>query len=462
MYYNERTRWQMRAMNVAFVVLFLATVGLLQWLSREYSLRFDLTQAGWHSLSEASIAVTKALAGPVRITAYASERGEQRRRIRETVAHYQRVKDDIALEFVDPDTAPEKVRAAGIQYDGELVIEYGEARETLPPQRLTEEHFTNLLQRLGRRGERWVVFLAGHGERSPEGPANFGLSTWAQELRARGYQTRAHALAEHPQLPQNTAVLVIAAPRTRLLPGEVKEIGAYLKRGGNLLWLHDPGPLYGLEPVAESLGIEFQPGAVVDPASAALTDNATAVIVSKYGNHPVVRQFGEEAVFPHIAGIASENEAGEAKNAEGWRSETLFDTRPGAWSETGALEGRVAYDAGRDIRGPLNLAVALTREVATTAAANDKREQRVIVVGDGDFLSNSFIANGGNLALGMSMINWLSRDDAYVNVPVRTAADRTLNFTPAAQIGIAVVFLFVLPLTFIGAGVTVWVSRRKR
>lgn len=467
MYHTPRTHWQLRVANLSFVVLFLLAVGLLQWLSREYHLRIDLTQAARHSLSEASIAVTERIKGPVRITAFASERGELRRVIRETVARYQRFKPDITLDFVNPDSEPEKVRSAGVTYDGELVFEFGDARETLSPQRLTEEHFTNLLQRIGRRGERWVVFLAGHGERSPNRQANFDVSTFAQELTKRGFRTRAHSLGEHPQLPQNTSVLVIAGPRTRLLPGELREISEYVKRGGNLLWLHDPGPLQGLERLAEQLGVEFQPGIVVDPATASITGSPTAVIVSRYGSHPVVRNFGEDTLFMHAAGVVAhgaerETDKPASRSATGWRSTVLFDTRPAAWSETGPVQGRVAFDAGKDIRGPLNLAVGFTREIGNEDGAASRREQRVIVVGDGDFLANTLIANGGNLALGLSMANWLSLDDAYVNIPVRTATDRTLNLSPAAQIAIVVVFLVLLPLGFIGTGVAVWWRRRKR
>jgi ABC-type uncharacterized transport system involved in gliding motility auxiliary subunit len=470
MYHTPRTHWQLRLINVSFVLLFLAAVGLLHWLSREYSLRLDLTEARRHSLSEASAAVLKTLTGPVRITAYASERGEVRRLIRDTVALYQRHKGDIELAFVDPDNSPEKVRAAGVTYDGELVFEYEGSRETLPPQRLTEEHFTNLLQRLGRRGERWLVFLSGHGERSPDRQANFDLSTWAKELRARGFKTREHSLAEHPQLPANTSVLIIAGPRSRLLAGELKEIDAYVRRGGNLLWLHDPGPLHGLEPLADILGIEFQAGVIVDPVSAGITNNVTAVVVTQYGGHPVVRNFAEATVFPHAAGVlAQSDEPGTArgrtkKAVDGWKAQPLLDTRPAAWSETGALTGRVEFDPGKDIRGPLNVAVALSRELPAEPAAGGaaRREQRVVVSGDGDFLSNTFIANGGNLALGMNTINWLSRDDAYVNVPVRTAPDRTLALSSGAQIAIAVGFLILMPLAFAGAGAAVWWRRRKR
>lgn len=448
MNHSPRTKWQLRLLNVSFVVLFLLAVGLLQWLAREYHLQFDWTQAHRHSLAPASVAVVERLKESLKITAFASRRGETRRLIQDMVGRYQKYKPDIQLEFVDPDTAPERVRAAGIQFDGELVFKYGDARENLSPAQFNEENFTNALTRLGHRGERWVIFLSGHGERSPDRQANFDLSTWATQLHKRGFKTKILSLGEHPQIPQNTTVLVIAGPRARLLAGEVKEIQNYLSRGGNLLWLHDPGPLYGLEPLAESLGIEFQPGVIVDPASETITGNAAAIVIAKYGAHPVVRNFGDNTVFPQAGGIS-------LKAPEGWQGSVLIDTRPSSWSETGALQGRIQFDKGKDIRGPLNLAVALTHSL-------DKHEQRVIVFGDGDFLANSYIANAGNLDLGMSLVNWLSQDDAYVNIPVKTARDRTLNLSRNAQAAIAVGFLAVLPLLMIGSGVFIWLRRRKR
>jgi hypothetical protein len=96
-----------------------------------------------------------------------------------------------------------------------------------------------------------VLFLSGHGERSPDRQANFDLSTWASQLHKRGFKTRTLSLGEHPQIPGNTTVLVIAGPRTHLLPGEVKEIQNHLERGGTGGTTRSA---VRLEPLAESLG----------------------------------------------------------------------------------------------------------------------------------------------------------------------------------------------------------------
>lgn len=443
---SSKVRQQLRLANISFVLLFLAAVGLLQWLSQEYHLKFDWTQNGRHSLSEASISAIEQLQGPIKITAFASKRGGQRKQINELIERYRQHKSDIELEFVDPDTEPERVREADIRFDGQLLIEYGGAKETLTQR--TEETLTNALTRLGHRGERWLVFIEGHGERSPDRRANFDLSSWADQLRKRGFKTRSVKLAETPKIPDNTTALVIAGPQARLLKGEVEAIRKYVDRGGNLLWLGDPGPLRGLAPLAEQLGVEFQPGLIVDPASQLITGSASAVVVTNYNNHPIVKNFNNLTLFPNAVGI-------RYQAPEGWKAAVVLDTRESAWSETRS-KGAVKFDKGKDIPGPLNLAVALTRE------RKEDAEQRVLIVGDGDFLSNTYLGNGGNLDLGLSMVNWISRDDAYVSIPVRTAVDRSLYMSRAANFTIVGVFLIGLPIGLIASGVVIWLRRRKR
>jgi len=443
---SERLRFWL--VNATFVLLFLAAVGLLQWLSHEFHLRFDLTQNARHTLSEASRAVLSRLDGPLVATAYVDNRAEVRRAVQEIIGRYQRHKPDFMLEFVNPDVDPERVRAANIMPGGEVFLAYQGTTERLAVGALTEEGVTNALTRLGRSGERWWVFVTGHGERSPERQANFDLSSWAAQLRTRGIKTRTLTLAENAQVPRNTTTLVIAGPRVKLLAGEVKAIEAHVKAGGNLLWLVDPGPLHGLERLAESLGVELQPGMIVDPVADKIVGDPTAVIVSRYTNHPVVKNFTNVTVFPQAAGLS-------VRAPEGWTHTVMLDTNENAWAETGPVVGEVQFDRGRDVRGPLNLAVALTRDV-------EGREQRVVVIGDGDFLSNQVLANGGNLELGMNLANWLSQDDAYVDIPVQTARDRKLDFSPRARLILRDVFVFLLPLALLGAGLGVWWRRRRR
>lgn len=443
---SSQSRRQLRLASTGFIVLSLLAAGMVLWLSRDYHLQFDWTHGARNTLSEASRNLLATLDKPLTVTAFASEQGGLRKRIDDFVGRYRQYKPDVVLDYVDPNIDPARVRAANVRIDGELVLEYNGRRENL--NQLTEEAFTNALARLGRGGERWVVFVSGHGERSPERPANHDLSTWAGQLNKRGLKTRAITLG-NTAIPQNTSVLVIAGPRARLLAGEAKQIEHYLARGGNLLWLADPGALHGLERVAEILGVEFQRGMIVDPTSQAITGTAANFIVTtRYGTHPAVQGFELMTLFPETAGLS-------VQAPKGWEAQTILDTAPTAWIETGALDKNIRFDAGADIRGPVVFASALTRK-------QENREQRVAIVGDGDFLSNAFIGNGGNIELGMNLVNWLGADDAYINVPALTAPDLRLSLSQNVQIAIALGFLVVIPLGLLAGGVTIWWRRRKR
>ena len=128
--------------------------------------------------------------------------------------------------------------------------------------------------------------------------------------------------------------------------------------------------------------------------------------------------------------------------------------------------GEIRFDEGTDERaGPLEIGIALTRETETsgdTSGEEITREQRIVVIGDGDFLSNAYLGNGGNLALGLNIIQWLTHDDAFIAIQPKTAPDQTLVLDRNAQIAISLGFLLALPLALLIAGLAIWLRRRKR
>jgi len=114
--------------------------------------------------------------------------------------------------------------------------------------------------------------------------------------------------------------------------------------------------------------------------------------------------------------------------------------------------------AAGDLRGPLDFGYALTRLSPSPA----KNQQRVVVIGDGDFLSNSFLGNGGNRAFGERVFNWLLGDDALVAMPARGAPDRHLALGQRGLDALALVFLIALPLVLAGFGAALAWRRRRR
>ena len=180
---NARKHLEIRLQNLAFTLLLLAVAGLLGWLSTRYSAQYDWTAGGRHTLSEASAKVLGLFQGPVKITAYAREEKALREHIVEQVARFQRHKKDLSLSFVNPDTQPDQAREQGVVEKGEMRVEYqGRSEAVMEP---SESAIANALQRLAHSQEQHIVFLEGHGERSPKGQANHDLASLARSWRAR-------------------------------------------------------------------------------------------------------------------------------------------------------------------------------------------------------------------------------------------------------------------------------------
>jgi len=445
---SKSSRRQVRLQNIIFVALLLGVVGLLAWLSEQHSFQADWTANGRNTLAPASVEVLDRLEGPIKVRAFTADSGALQQHINDLIMRYRRHKADLTLSFVDPNQEPDLLRQLAITVEGELLLEYQGRTEHVT--QLNEAGLTNALQRLSRQTERWLVFVEGHGERNIFGQANHDLQTWGQQLEAKGFKLQAINLATKAVIPDNTSVLVIAGPQVDYLPGEVALIEDYLERGGKLLWLADPGKLYGLEPLADRLGVGFEEGTIVDPTTQMFSINdPTFAIVGDYGLHPLVEGFNTLTIFPRAVGVVAESQ-------DEWQADELLLTGARSWSETSVLAGQVGYDEGEDVAGPLALAVALQR-----GGENDEPQQRVLVVGDGDFLSNAYIGNGGNLDLGMNIANWLSSDDQLIAIPAKVAVDASLTLSKSASMVIGFGFLLVLPVLLLGSGLVVWLKRRK-
>ena len=470
------TRKQVLLQQLISAVLFIGVLVMLGWLSNKYTVEADWTAGNRNTLTEPSVKLLKTLTAPVKFSIFLYPRSEMRQSLEADIRRYQREKADITVEFVDPSANPQKVREYNVSRAGEVVVEYEGRRENLTA--TTEQAITTALQRLAYSGERWIVFLEGHGERGIDDTEQGGYSEFAAFLRDKGLKVRGVNLATTPSIPDNAAAIVLAAPSRPLLAGELKLLTGYVERGGNLLWLADPAdgkrdPVAALDELAKALNVTWLKGTGILLESAALGLPPFVYITTpgQYPANPVTRDFGENALFPLVRGLSY-------KSAEGWTAQPLLTTSENAWLETGALEGDLAMEeASGDTKGPLTLGVTLTRDVKPAAApaageappegvakpADDKPvPQRVALVGDSDFLSNGYFGQLGNSLLGLNLAQWLAARDELLNIDIPKAPDRALVIPGWGMLLISLGFAFVLPALLLGYGVTRWVVRRRR
>ena len=452
---NSHVRNQLRFQSGLFVLLFITALGLLAWLSQLNPLVIDLTANQRNSLSQESIRLISSLQNPIEVIVFVSPLNEKRDLLEKLFERYQREQPLISFRILNPDLSPDLLRQYDIRLDGETVIKYQGGSEKIS--QVTEANVTNSIQRLMREGERWLVFLQGHGERDPYSEANHDLSLLATQLASKGYTIENLALTQTNSIPGNTDVLIIASPAVPLLPGEVDLIQEYLVNGGNLLWLADPEQaLEGLEAVADTLAVEFLPGVIVDPNSQLLGLNRVDfALVNSYPRHPVTQGVDSLSIFPQAQGLEFHGEAGI------WERLNFLRSGDSSWSETGKIAGEIFNgDDDDEIRGPLTIGLTLAADYQNDE--NVMSKQRIAVIGDADFLSNRYLGLGSNLEIAVNLLNWLSHDDNLIAISPRPAPDTQLDLSQTQQVIIGLSFLLILPIILFGCGLVIWLKRRKR
>ena len=418
------------------------------------SARFGFT-ADWSAGARATItpqsqSLLQQLKGPLAITGYARP-GDLRARTNLLVDRYRRFKHDIALKFVDPDADPVATQDADITTDGELVLHWDGRTQHVT--QLDEPSFSDALVRLARGGDKLVAFITGDGERDPSGKNAIDLGAFVQRLSTRGIRALPLNLAEAAEVPRNANLVVLASPQAALLPNSVQKLQDYVANGGNLLWLAEPGSDdLGLAPLAQAVGIKRLPGHLFDAQSATVTGDARMLVTAHYPPQAITDGFDVNTVFPRAAALA-------ALPGAAWNVQPILQSGARSWNQTAPVDpAQAAFDPNSgELKGPLTFGYALSR----LSPSPDKNQQRVVVIGGGDFLSNAFLGDAGNLAFGERVFDWLLGDDALASV-AQPAPDAVMKPTRVQLGALTFGYLITLPILLILIGLAISWRRRRR
>ena len=443
-----RVRIERSLADGIFVSLMLVILLLSGWLTAHHDHYWDWSLQHRNTLTAESIKVLEQLDAPLHITVFAERSHALVKPIEQVLTLYRRELPALSVEYLDPQRFPEQARQSDVSLVGQVVVDYQGRRDVLSE--LNERTLTAAIQRVSQEGAVWLMTLEGHGERRLDSALGTDLGRFAQLLSERGFRLQSIDLSKVQAVPVNTSLLLLTTPAIDLFPGEIQPLVDYLDRGGNLLWLMDPESVGGLDPVADRLGIERLPGTIVDANVRDLgIDTPTVALVGDYPAHRLTGGFGSPTLYPGAAALAR-------RAAPGWSLETTLETREHSWNETGRLEGNIDRDGViGEQAGPLAVALALSRP----HPQGGDTPQRVLVVGDGDFVSNAHLGNVGNQDMGLRMVRWVAGQDALVSIPERPVGDRELRLDNDRRVAISIGALGVIPGLLLITGLLIRVRR---
>lgn len=460
-------------------LLGIVILGLLGFLSTRYHTRFDVSEAGVHTLAPQTTELLEGLEEDVEITAFFNE--SESPPIAGLLDRYVFASERVKVRYVDPNSEPGLVDALGLTTE-ELaagVVRFTvSSGESTSLSEFSEPDITNALVKLVKSTGKKVYFLVGHNERGitplpgeegtfAGGPESFGRA--ADALVNETYAVEPLLLASMENVPADASAVIVAGPTRPLLEGELAALRRYVEGGGGLFVAIDPRAQTNLYALLEEWGVLMGDDVVVDRALAVFGQATTPIAQEYDGSHPITAPLREPALFPMVRSI-------ELVEATAARFSVLAKTGEESWAERDLegwrASGRAEYDE-LDVMGPVGIAVAgSVRAAGIPPAAHNVHgsdetdaervaEGRLVVFGDSDFASNETLDALRNKDLFVNSVNWLAGDLSQITVRPNVSRASSFQMSQDEFRRIQYLSLFVLPEAIAVFGVLTWWLRRK-
>ncbi len=438
--------------NAAAITLaFLGILVIVNVLAIRHNEKWDCTAQKLYTLSDQTLKVLRDLDKDVTVTAFFSDGSEERSKMKGLLDNYADETPRLKVTFVDPDKNPALAHQYGIREYGTTVFE--SEGKTYRITETSEEAVTNALIRVTREGKKTVYFLTGHGEHSIQDTQRSGYSAAKKALEEQGFAVKELLLLKEGAVPKDCDVLVIAGPTKPFLDKEVEAVRNYLEEGGKVLVLVDPQTETGLEPVLEGWGVALRNDVVIDTMSRLFGGSYTTPIITQYPQHDITKDFRLATFMPLARSLD------RAENLpEGVTYHPIARTSPQAWGETDLSNPKASFDPAEDHRGPLTLAALFERK---RGSGDDEVVSQLLVVGDSDFVDNTYFHFSGNGDLFQNMVSYLAKEEDLISIRPKDTKPQPLVLSRAQAATLFYASVVVGPAVLVLAGLGIWWRRRN-
>ncbi len=429
------------------VIVVLAIVAMLAFLTTRRHVRFDWTASHLYSLSDQTKKVLDNLKKDVEIIAFFKT--SEQNRAKDLLDEYNYRSSHLTYKFVDPDERPELAKQYGIRKYGTLIIQCGAKKEKV--EKLNESDITNAIIKVTRDKEKVIYFLTGHGERSITDASAEGYKDAAEAIKKENYLVRELNLARRKSIPDSCTVLAIVGPKSSFLPGELDTIKAWVDNGGKLLLMVDPEHPADIADFAAKYHVKIGNDMVIDVSGVGQLFGAGPgmPLVTQYDhNNPITKDFNIMTFYPLACSVTPMSDKG------GYQITELLKTSGNSWADVDYSTGKVKFDPDKDLKGPVSIGVVVQKN-------NGKKKTVLVIFGDSDFAKNGYFRNEGNSNLFLNTVNYLAEEEDLISIRPKQIDDRRLTMTQADVKSLFYLVVIAIPLLVIILGTVIYIRRNR-
>jgi hypothetical protein len=495
-------RWGIGTLSLLQVVLLGALLVAANFISMRHFHRGDMTREAAYTLSSATRKYLAEGMGdrnrPVRMTLAYRRSNPHYERVRALAEEYQRrSRGGIVLEIVDPLRARERTEQVMATYgltladdmliidarndDSEVITTDAAGVRSLNPHvrlALSEDMIVTRTDSQGMRRPvgfqdedvitaqlvaaiegraRRMLFLADKS-RIEDGGEETPWSTLDHTLRMQNIELAPVRFSDMREVPDDAEGLVIVAPRYDFTEEEIAVLERYWQRPRAAILV-----LLDANETPRRLRAFLRANGVTPRRDRVIAREGESIVTSARGTFAYQIDFladlaGQAVVFDGATSSLDVRETAGDLLERGVTPMSLVDVSPEFWGETRFGEGNEAFNPTEDQPGPLSIAAAVTRGVATSDRFAGEIS-RMIIAGNTDFLDPER-ARAETLDFLATSVNWLADRQALAGIGPRPFGTYKLPLLDAQVSFINRVNLVFMPALLVLVGGFIWSSRR--
>lgn len=321
--------------------------------------------------------------------------------------------------------------------------------------------------------------------------------TFRYSLMNQGFDVDTVSL-ESQEIPSDITTLVIADPKIEFDQQAMAKLQHYIDQGGNLLIAGEPGKQAILNPLLNQLGIQMMEGTVIQQSKDFAPNLVTPYLTEFAGTFSrAVAKNRKDSVIVSMPGVA-----GLSYNTQGtytvrpllftdgkrtWNRKRKLDLETMTSADTSSIAaetkdtpegtpatgsdlaekrkkvlalGRVTFSATEgDLRGPIPTVLSLSRKI-------NGKEQRIIVAGDADFLSNAELQRNNmrtsNFVFNTSLFSWLNYGEFPIDSTRPELKDRRVTVSIDQVSMLRILYIYVFPCLLFLSGLVLLLRRKRK